>query len=380
MSRSIGVLLLALVSACASTVLASAQALLSQTEIANSSLASTSPVAYIYVSSSAGQGQINGYAAASDGSLTAVAGSPFPGSVSAMATNGRWLYGADYGNIDSFSVASNGAITFAGTVSVPGDEVVNLFFDHTGTWLYVNDYDGAYNNYFSYSIDQSTGQLAFINEAGGGPLNNGVLSFIGNSEFAYSSTCADTAMIFEVQRASDGSIIEFNTGAPLPTIPPGYSYCPGFAAADPTDHLAIAVQAMNANGGVAGPYQLATYTADSSGNLTTNSTYQNMLSVRVGSVSDYWMSPNGRCLAVAGFGGLQLFHFNGANPITKFTGLLTSNAVWQVFWDNSSHLYALSVLAGELYVFTVTSKGVKQAPGSPYAIAGAQNLVVLPKT
>lgn len=98
-------------------------------------------------------------------------------------------------------------------------------------------------------------------------------------------------MVFELQRASDGSITESGASAPLPTLPAGYSYCPWFAAADPTDHVAIAVQPMHANGSVAGPYQLATYTADSSGNLTTTSTFQNMPSVRVGGVSDYWMSP-----------------------------------------------------------------------------------------
>jgi hypothetical protein len=38
------------------------------------------------------------------------------------------------------------------------------------------------------------------------------------------------------------------------------------------------------------------------------------------------------------------------------------------------------VLAGELYVFTVTEKGVRQAPGSPYAVPGAQNIIVLPKS
>jgi hypothetical protein len=296
-----------------------------------------------------------------------------------MAINGKWLFGGDYGNIESFSVASNGALALADTVATQGD-VDNLFLDHTGTWLYINSFDGAYYNYLSYNIDQSTGQLAFLNEAGGGPLNHAGLSFIGNNEFAYSATCAEFPMVFELQRASDGSITESGASAPLPTLPAGYSYCPWFAAADPTDHVAIAVQPMHANGSVAGPYQLATYTADSSGNLTTTSTFQNMPSVRVGGVSDYWMSPNGKALAVAGFGGLQVFHFNGANPITQFTGLLTSNAVWQIFWDNASHLYALSVLAGELYVFTVTEKGVRQAPGSPYAVPGAQNIIVLPKS
>ena len=105
-----------------------------------------------------------------------------------------------------------------------------------------------------------------------------------------------------------------------------------------------------------------------------------MPSVAVGNVNDYWMSPTGKFLAVGGSGGLQVFHLNGANPITKYTGLLTANPIDQMFWDNANHLYALSRTAGKLYVFTVTSTSVTQAPGSPHSIFKPQSIIVLPKT
>jgi hypothetical protein len=104
-----------------------------------------------------------------------------------------------------------------------------------------------------------------------------------------------------------------------------------------------------------------------------------MPSVAVGTVRDYRMSPSGKFLAVGGSGGLQLFHFNGANPITKLTGDLTASPVDQLFWDNANHVYAISRSGGKLYVFTVTSTGAKQAPGSPHKIASPQNIIVLPK-
>jgi hypothetical protein len=97
------------------------------------------------------------------------------------------------------------------------------------------------------------------------------------------------------------------------------------------------------------------------------------------------MSPDGKYLAVGGSSGLQIFRFNRANPITKFIGVLTSSPIVQVFWDNSGHVYALSQTyvsspsTGKLFVYTVTSKGVTQAPGSPHNITNAQNLIVLPK-
>jgi hypothetical protein len=89
-------------------------------------------------------------------------------------------------------------------------------------------------------------------------------------------------------------------------------------------------------------------------------------------VIDYRMSPSGKYLAVAGTSGLQVFHFNGAAPITKYTGLIVKDQVDQVFWDNSNHLYAIGYSAQKLWVFTVTSSSVTQAPGSPHTITGVQ--------
>jgi hypothetical protein len=183
-----------------------------------------------------------------------------------------------------------------------------------------------------------------------------------------------------VERNSDGSLSWLNSLPPLPTAKFGDFYCPWSAAADPTNHLAVAVQPYTFDWVKDGSAQLATYAADRAGNLTTNSTYSNMPSVLVGNVNHYWMSPSGKYLAVGGSSGLQIFHFNGANPITKFTGLLVSDGIDQLFWDNANHLYAISRAANKLYVFTVTSTGATQAPGSPHSITNPNYMVVQPKT
>jgi 6-phosphogluconolactonase (cycloisomerase 2 family) len=382
MSRSIRIFFLALIGACASTVLASAQAASSPTDVSSSAQAPSSPVAYVYVSNYVNNAnQINAYAAASNGALTTVTGSPYSTPAFYMAVNGAWLFGTDGMNIDSFSIASNGALQQVDSYSAePSGGLVSLYLDHTGSTLY-SDYYTTNNDYLSYSIDQSTGQLTFVNDLAGGPSNNSVVTFVGNNEFAYASSCYHFGpSIYGVQRASDGALSYLNINPPFPTPPSGDFYCPWLAAADPTDHLAIAVQPFTGNWASAGPYQLATYTADSSGNLMTNSTYANMPKVLVGGITDYWMSPNGKFLAVGGTSGLQIFHFNGANPITKYTGLLTTKQVDQMFWDNANHLYALSRSAGKLYVFTVTSTSVTQAPGSPHAITVPEYIIVLPKT
>jgi hypothetical protein len=390
MSRSVFglILALALIATCASTVLASAQVMSSPTEVNSQVLASSSPVAYVYVSSSpsSGKNQINAYSAASNGTLTSVTGSPFSSTVQQMAVNGAWLFGTDGINIDSFSIASNGSLTLKDTLVAgttyggPG----NLFLDHTGANLYDGYYNlqGTGNNgYQAYSINQSTGKITFINDVGSSTVFGSVLSFVGNNEYAYSSSCYHfTPEIFGFKRNSGGSLSELNITPPYPSAPAGDFYCPYLAAADPNTYLAVPMVLLNGNWVQQGPYQLAAYTVSSTGDLSTTNTNSNMPSVAVGTVTSLAMSPSGKYLAVGGTSGLQIFHFNGASPITKYTGDLLSKEVDQIFWDNANHLYAIGRAAGKLWVYTVTSTSVTQASGSPHAITNPEGLIVLPKT
>jgi hypothetical protein len=384
MSRRIPVCSLAFAAICASTVLASAQVTSSPTE-SKSIQPSASSVAYVYVSSAptSSTGQINAYSAASNGALTPIPGSPFPYDVNYMAVNGAWLFGVSNvdTDINSFSIASNGVLTFKDRYKVtnPGTGVISVYLDHTGSTLYA-DYYTTNNDYLSFSIDQSSGQLTKIGDLAGGPPNNTPVSFIGNNVYAYSSSCYHFGQeIIGVKRNTDGTLSYLNSNFPFPAEKSGGFYCPWKAAADPTNHVAIAMEPLNSNWGQDGQWQLASYTADTTGNLTTRSTYSNMPTVLVGAVNDYSMSPSGKYLAVGGTSGFQIFHFNGANPITKFTGLLTGNTIDQIFWDNVNHVYAISWSKNKLFVWTVTSTGVTRAPGSPHLIPNVQNLIVLPK-
>jgi hypothetical protein len=95
------------------------------------------------------------------------------------------------------------------------------------------------------------------------------------------------------------------------------------------------------------------------------------------------MSPTGKLMAVTGAPGLQIFRFNGAAPITPFSGLLLPAVnVDQLAWDNSNHLYALSYSSEELYVYTVTATKISEEADSPYRIEnayGVKGLIVVPK-
>ena len=381
---------------CASTVLASAQTASSSTAVA----ASSSPVAYVYVSSyvsSAGTNHVNAYAAGANGALIALSGSPFPDNVGELALNGAWLFGVEATGsgagqtINSYSIASNGNLALKNQTVVKdsGGGVTSLLLDHSGASLYVNYYT-INNDCLSYSIDQANGALTYLSIYHQGPGQGCPKSFIGNNVFAYSSSCYHfTPIISGAKRSSDGILSPLSINPALPTPPPGTGFCPYFgAAADPLNHVAIAMTPVQGGfGNNDGQTQLAVYTADSSGNLATKSTYQNMPKTAVVqtsggtySVNDFRMSPSGKLLAVAGPLGLQVFHFNGANPITHYTGLLTKDDINQVYWDNANHLYAISTNSSKLFVFTVTPNSVTQAPGSPHNIPAAGSLIVLPKT
>ncbi len=357
---------------------------------------SSSTVAYVYVSSNPnGVGAINGYSADSTGKLTAISGSPFPASVSYMALNGAWLFGIQnvsesVTNINSFSIASNGALQQVSQINAtsynPYDSggPTSLFLDHTGATLYDGDtyaYGTGSNAYQAFTIDRSTGQLNFLQLGpDGGVLQGAPMSSTGGNKYMYSSACDEGSPgIFGYQRNSDGTMTSLNINPKIPAAQgQGNYYCPYLAAADPNNHVAISLTPFNFLSPVGAP-QLAVYTQQSNGNLTTTSTSANMPKTQVTSITDFWMSPSGKLLAVAGTTGLQVFHFNGASPITRYTGLLTTDGIDQVFWDNNNHLYAISRPSGKLYVFTVTPTTHSQAAGSPYSISSVENLIVLPK-
>jgi hypothetical protein len=346
----------------------------------------------VYVSSSpaSGKNRINAYSAASTGALTPVVGSPFSSKSQYMALNGKFLFGTDGTWIYSYSIGSTGALTYVSEFNAtqknpygsggPGD----LFLDHTGANLYDGDiyaYGTGSSAYQYFDINNTSGHFYYLGITPDGGVNAGPpLSIIGNNQYGYTSGCYHgSPEILGYRRNSDGSLTPLNIRPPIPTAPPNESYCSYQAAADPTNHVAISMTPYDIYT-VVGPPQIAVYTADSSGNLTTTSTMTNMPKTSVTDVSDMSMAPSGALLAVSGSTGLQVFHFNGANPATPYVTLLSGVQVDQEFWDNANHLYAISRSAGKLYVFTVTPTTHSQAPGSPYAITVPENVIVLPKT
>jgi 6-phosphogluconolactonase (cycloisomerase 2 family) len=130
------------------------------------------------------------------------------------------------------------------------------------------------------------------------------------------------------------------------------------------------------------PPQLASYTInDTTGAIVSTNTWADMPTPQLSAAAFLEMSPSGKLLVVGGDeGGIQIFHFNGAAPITPYSGVLLPNIqANQLTWDNNNHLYVLSYLSGEIYVFTVTPTSISEVSASPYKIPGLTGMIVVPK-
>ena len=349
----------------------------------------TSPSAYVYVISRAANNvsELLGYSADSTGALTPLPGSPFWTSTStfdmSLAHTAHWLFASDGTNIYTFSIASNGSLKLTGQVdaashySFSGETGANLVLDHTGSTLYGLALDGTGDNEFQFfNKNNTTGSLTYFGSVGP-DISYGELNFLGNNNFAYGFGCFQAeSHSYGFNRRLDGSLVAINPSVPIPTNSSG-EYCLNNSAPDPTNHLAVSMY-LDTGNGPQPPASLGVYTADSSGHLSTNSSSQNMVTSEVGWVDNMKISPGGHLLAVGGTSGLQVFFFNGSNPITAYTGFLAVHELSQLAWDTHSHLFGISP-SGRLYAFRVTSSSRKQAAGSPYLVSNPRAITVLSK-
>jgi hypothetical protein len=317
-----------------------------------------------------------------------------------MSVNQKYLFGTGDNGTDlySYSIASDGALEQVAVTNALNygygagcpDGLGPLQIDYSGTSLYnLVASDCYYESYQSFKIEDK-GELQYLGHSTPGdfydPSNiiTTPLVLLGNDQYGYGVGCyeEDTPFPFSTayKRESNGLLTYQSFDAmrfPAPKDSQNDFYCPYLLAGDPANHLAVAMQAISELGGSQGPVVLASYTADAQGNLSTTSTYETMPSTDLNTISAISISPTGKLAAVGGT-GFQVFHFNGGNPITPYTGLLqAADQFLQFGWDTANHLYALS--NGQLRVYTVTPTSFEEDAGSPYSIPEASSLIVLSK-
>jgi 6-phosphogluconolactonase (cycloisomerase 2 family) len=361
------------------------------------------PVAYVYVSyapdiKSSNAYKIYGYKAWADGTMTVLPQSPFNDNVGYMAVNGKYLMAGsnDSTYIEAYQIESGGVLQYVNRTEYAHFNGANdcgsatqIFFDHTGADLYVDELNSTSactnSEVASFSVNQSSGALNYLGytNTGSDPGLNIAPSFIGNNVYALAANNDHCSYwtVFGFKRGSNGYLTQ--SGGKLindATPPSGVRlYIPSLAAADPTNHVAFTMQRATPPVCDSGPLQMVSFSVDANGNLSTTNTYSNMPATLVTTPYDLKMSPSGKLLAIAGQQGLQIFGFNGAGPMTHYTNLLTTEPINQMFWDNANHLYAISQSDAKVYAWTITPSGWSAAPGSPHALPAPFALIVQPK-
>ncbi|HEY2860180.1 MAG TPA: hypothetical protein VGJ21_17305 [Terracidiphilus sp.] len=359
--------------------------------------AASNPIAYVYVSNivnpnSSSKHDVYAFSAAANGSLTRLAGSPFPYDASGMAAGTHYLFALNGEQIDSYALQANGSLRLVSSIDAAAHAdgfcggIGPLKLDHSGQDVYnaIAEGDCEGFTFQTFAINKMNGKLVYKGSSQEVFLSSSELDFVGNDMFAFTPICTDfdheeVGYVSGFKRASDGSLTSAPFSNPGPTPKnTSNSYCPFTLATDPTNHMAALQQEEGFDGTAYGTPVIATYSVTSTGKMTTTSAYQNMPHTRAGS-RVMRMAPSGNLLAVGGTNGLELFLYNGASPSVYFKTLLTSGSIQNLAWDKNSHLYATEWTSngnGKLYVFTVTSTGVSQDPGSPYSIPNPDSLVV----
>lgn len=377
----------------------------------------TGTVANVYVQSKVG---VYVYNASASGRLTMVPGSAFADTGQMEAVRGQSLLisvGTNY--LHAYKLGSRGAVgpqvAQINTQSYAGSECGTttgaVILDHTGQDISVDLWGtpepagtDTCSAWQTYKL-ASNGEFTFLGDSVTTSINYPytetyptLSTYSSNDAFAYGAgrTTPDAPQFHAYRRATAGDLQvnpDFSEVDPVPNPAVAKSnYYPWLVAADPASHLAVVMSAYYSNNPYV--YQLASYAInDNTGSITSTNTYANMPTLQVYPLC-LQTSPTGAFAAVGGETGLQLFHFNGAAPPTTYGSVLLPKVeIDAVAWDKSNHLYALSYDLGytdstaDLYVFTVNSSSITEAPGSPYKIHGTGlngssvvGLVVVPTT
>lgn len=366
-------------------------------------ITASNAVAFVYVSSTSNNDDsalITAFAADANGQFEEVGSKPLAANEIMTAAEGNSLFTVDPYNVHTYAIEADGAVgnqtseidtqTYGGHEC--GTATGNSFLDRTGDYLTVelysqqntpNGYLYVCDGWQTYKIS-SNGNLEFMSDYGAtdpqhrlpdGAQQLGISATSSNNGFAYGIVNNQLNTSFTAfKRTSTGELL-FDSGfseiGPLPD--PTADLAPALLAADSSDHLAVLLYAGDSPNS-ASARSLASYTiVDATGGIDSSNPVADMPVLAISPPDTIAVSPSNQLLAVgagdsesSGTFGLQLFYFNGADPVTPFTPnagtLLPGLNVSQVAWDNANHLYVLGQSSGDfnLYVFTVTTDSVAE--------------------
>jgi len=353
--------------------------------------------AYVYIQIQGPGGAVYGFRASSSGQLSPIPGAPWKLVGQLVGATQTKFFTAGKDLIHSYAIGADGAIgpqlgempalEYAGSGCAGGKGINQAKLDHTGKYIYVLLSNGgdrpcaAYQTYIvnkdgSFTFDGDTEEAL---QSGGGA---DIPSILGDETFAYADKqtgplpgSGPVPTVTGFRRESSGTLerMQFSESDPAPGN--AYGYTIKQPDASPTgNYVVLQLYPGNAN-----PPQLASYTVDAKGNISSTNTSSNMAATTLDFPSSTF-SPSGNLFAVYADNGLsafvgqgngvEIYKFDGAAPLTFFNRPLGETPIDQVAWDSSNHLYAISGPYNEMWVFTVTSTSVTEVGswsiGSPY--------------
>ncbi|MBV9610230.1 MAG: beta-propeller fold lactonase family protein [Acidobacteria bacterium] len=314
-------------------------------------------------------GKIAGFVVSADGSAQATPGSPYSGSGSGLAASpsGDILFGSDYSNVESWSVASDGSLSRLNNLAGTFGNL--LMIDNSGHTLYAQEFyvGGTGNNDYAFL---SIGSNAALQKIGATPqsVDGGRFVFTPDDSRAYGTFCYHLeANIVGYNRNSDGSLTGFNTNAPLPNDGEDATFCPTGLAISPDGKYLVAtlVSVLSTTGAFFG-----VYTINSDGTLSpvAGSPYAAAAQGR-----DVVFDPSGKFILVAETDGLAAYQFTPGSAPVRMSGSPAGGAAMdRVVLSHSGQLaFSISSAAQNLYIFTFSNGTLTQAPGSPQALGFA---------
>jgi hypothetical protein len=340
--------------------------------------ANAAPVAYAFVSTG-NPNNVYTLAVSSSGSFTHMGTATSPTTIYHLSATSKFVFGIDdASNIYTYSIGSTGALKLVATTNAgkyvsgfsSADSVAVIQLDETGSTLYTMVGTSATNWYMESFKIESNGALQFLGTAFADPNALSQIRFVQNGQLALTAGCYNTAAgasfvtdsddvndLVMYKRESSGLLTYVGTSHNTPVAQSPYEYCAGLPASDSDNHLAVGFTIFNPPGDDGEPgLALGTYTVSSTGTPSTTSDYENMPVTSVWAPEVVSIDPTGKLLAVGGDGNFEVFHLNGANPITTYTGLVNSNnSERTIAWDKNSHMYLLTSHSVDIYDITPAS-------------------------
>jgi hypothetical protein len=340
--------------------------------------AAAAPVAYAFVSTT-NPNNVSTLAVSSTGSFTHVGTASSPTPIYHLSVNKQFLFGIDnLSNIYTYSISSTGALKLVATTNA-GSYVSGfssqfsaavIQLDSTGSTIYTMAGTSQTNWYMESFKIESNGQLQFLGTSYADPNALNQIRFVQGGQFAVTDGCYNTAAgasfvtdsddvndIVTYKHESNGFLTYVATSNDAPAAQSPYEYCAGLNANDSANHFAVGFTIFNPPGDDIEPgVALGTYTVNTSGTPSTTSNYETMPVTSVGDPYSMGIDPTGKILAVGGEGSFQLYHFNGANPITAYSGVINTNdLIRTIAWDKTSHMYLLTDHSVDIYNISTTS-------------------------